>query len=52
MVTKSAQGRSWGAIPAKPKEADENQGVGKRTMIHEFMRQIGVPGGGGGGGGS
>jgi PAS domain S-box-containing protein len=26
-------------------------GVGKRTMIHEFMHQIGVPGGGGGGGG-
>jgi PAS domain S-box-containing protein len=25
-------------------------GVGKRTMIHEFMHQIGVPGGGGGGG--
>jgi PAS domain S-box-containing protein len=29
--------------PAEP-------GVGKRTMIHEFMHQIGVPGGGGGGG--
>ncbi len=25
-------------------------GVGKRTMIQEFMHQIGVPGGGGGGG--
>jgi len=29
---------------------DEDLGIGKRTMIHEFMRQIGVPGGGGGGG--
>ncbi len=31
------------------KKESEN-GLGKRTMIHEFMRQIGVPGGGGGGG--
>ena len=28
----------------------EDRGVGKRTMIQEFMHQIGVPGGGGGGG--
>jgi PAS domain S-box-containing protein len=33
----------------KKEKARENV-VGKRTMIHEFMRQIGVPGGGGGGG--
>jgi PAS domain S-box-containing protein len=35
------------AIAAKK---DSEPGVGKRTMIHEFMHQIGVPGGGGGGG--
>jgi len=34
-------------VNAKEKK---DAGVGKRTMIHEFMRQIGVPGGGGGGG--
>jgi signal transduction histidine kinase len=39
-----------GAVEAKPQS--EESGLGKRTMIHEFMRQIGVPGGGGGGGGS
>jgi PAS domain S-box-containing protein len=39
-----------GALDAAPAAKDPDVGVGKRTMIHEFMRQIGVPGGGGGGG--
>jgi len=38
-----------GAVPAKAKETPE-AGIGKRTMIHEFMRQIGAPRRGGGGG--
>jgi PAS domain S-box-containing protein len=31
-----------------PKDDDETKGTGKRSMIHEFMKQLGVPEGGGG----
>jgi len=37
---------------APQEDDDQDKGVGKRSMIHEFMRQLGVPGGAGGGGGS
>ncbi len=43
-----ARAREGAEEPTQQTGADA--GVGKRTMIHEFMRQIGVPGGGGGGG--